>query len=111
MNGWFILVIATVVAGTAISSKPHHSTFPEVFMASFKSAFGPTQQFADKKLTKAISDLKCTTAADGCKSMIARGLVTRYSDKILFNMAQITFDGHRVARCFGTANMWFCFDD
>lgn len=110
MQGWLVLILAAIVAGTAISSKPDHSTFPEVLTASFDTAFGQPQQFANKRLTRSISDLKCSTAPDGCKALIAEKMTVDYEDVIIANNAGIMFDGYRVARCIGAANTWFCFD-
>lgn len=110
MDNWFLATIAFIILGTAISSKPHHSTFDEISSASFNSAFGPTQQFSDSRLVNAIRDLKCSTSPDGCRDLIREKLTTRYTDIIIANIANLTFDGHDVARCVGAGNMWVCFD-
>ncbi|WP_166507164.1 hypothetical protein [Frigidibacter mobilis] len=102
--------IAFVIVGTSISSKPHHSTFDEVFSASFDSAFGVTQQFSESRLRKSIADLKCTTSADGCRDLIRQNMTVSYTNIVVANLASITFDGHDVANCVGAANMWICFD-
>lgn len=110
MDNWFLATIAFIILGTAISSKPHHSSFDEIFSASFNSAFGPTQQFSDSRLVNSIRDLKCSTSPDGCRELIREKIAIKYTNIVIANLAKLTFDEHEVANCVGAGNMWVCFD-
>ncbi|MDN3517544.1 hypothetical protein QWY84_07985 [Aquisalimonas lutea] len=106
----YFFLIACIIAGTAVGSKPHHSTFDDLYGDSVELAFGQSGEFGNSRLAREIAELKCRTAADSCESRIRDRLQVRYTDYFVANAADVSFEGHHVGRCVGLANMWLCGD-